>query len=58
MEKDADAPDWDALKTNIFAIISPYLRSQVSIFTTQPGFTPIIMPAFNFNEIIKDMNNE
>lgn len=35
------------LHVNTIAIMYPYLRSQVSIATTQPGFMPIQLPIVN-----------
>ena len=35
------------LHVNSIAILFPYLRSQVSIATTQPGFMPIQIPIVN-----------
>lgn len=41
------------MNTNTVAIMFPFIRSQVSLLTTQPGMTPIILPPINttkFNE--------
>lgn len=35
------------LHVNSIAIMFPYLRSQVSLATTQPGFVPIQLPVVN-----------
>jgi len=35
------------LHVNTIAILFPYLRSQVSLITTQPGFVPIQIPIVN-----------
>jgi preprotein translocase subunit SecB len=58
MEKSDKSPEWDELKPNGFAIVSPYLRSQISILTAQPGFVPIVLPVFNINKIIEDTGNQ
>lgn len=42
------------IKQNTVAIIFPYIRSQVSLLTTQPGMKPIIIPPIN---IVALMNN-
>jgi preprotein translocase subunit SecB len=34
---------------NTVAIMFPYVRSQMSLITTQPGMSPIIVPAINVN---------
>lgn len=35
------------IKRNTLAIMFPYFRSYVSTLTTQPGMTPIVLPAMN-----------
>lgn len=35
------------MNTNAVAIMFPFIRSQVSLLTTQPGMTPIIIPPIN-----------
>ena len=35
------------IERNTLAIMFPYFRSYVSTLTTQPGMTPIILPAMN-----------
>lgn len=35
------------IERNTLAIMFPYFRSYVSTLTTQPGITPIVLPAMN-----------
>mgnify|MGYP001084591257 FL=1 len=35
------------METNTVAIMFPFIRSQVSLLTTQPGLTPIVLPPIN-----------
>lgn len=35
------------IERNTLAIMFPYFRSYVSTLTTQPGLTPIVLPAMN-----------
>ena len=35
------------METNTVAIMFPFIRSQVSLLTTQPGMTPIVLPPIN-----------
>lgn len=50
-----DPETYDMLiKSNTVAIMFPYIRSQVSILTTQPGIQPIMIPPMNINAIISD----
>ena len=46
-----DNGDIDLVRTimenNTVAIMFPFIRSQVSLLTTQPGMTPIVLPPIN-----------
>lgn len=42
------------VKTNTVAIMFPYIRSQVSLLTTQPGIQPIMIPPMNINVLLED----
>ncbi len=35
------------METNAVAIMFPFIRSQVSLLTTQPGMMPIVIPPIN-----------
>ena len=35
------------VKTNTVAIMFPFIRSQVTLLTTQPGMNPIVLPPIN-----------
>lgn len=35
------------INANTVAIMFPFIRSQVSLLTTQPGMTPIVLPPIN-----------
>ena len=35
------------VKSNTVAIMFPYIRSQVTLLTTQPGMVPIVLPPIN-----------
>lgn len=60
---DANADiDADMKKTlisnNTVAIMMPYMRSQVSLLTAQPGMDCVVLPAFNINKIVNnDVDN-
>ena len=55
---DYDEQDVDLIKSiiqdNTTAILFPYLRSQISLVTTQPEFSPIILPPMNIAEMFKE----
>jgi preprotein translocase subunit SecB len=37
------------IKTNTVAIMFPFIRSQVTLLTTQPNMTPIVLPPINIS---------
>ncbi len=39
---------------NAVAILMPYLRSEVSLLTAQPGVDCVVLPAFNVNKMLAD----
>lgn len=43
----------DFSKLNAPAIAFPFLRSFISNFTLNAGYNPIILPAFNFSEVVE-----
>lgn len=42
------------ISKNAVAILMPYLRSEVSLLTAQPGMECVVLPAFNINKIFED----
>lgn len=42
------------LKNNAVAIMFPYARTQITLLTTHPGITPIVIPPVNINTLLKD----
>lgn len=46
----------DILKKNMIAIMFPYIRSYISIVTTQPGMEPVVLPAMNIAAMINEEN--
>lgn len=47
-------PNQVLIHKNAVAIMFPYLRSYVSTISTQPGMTPIVIPAININALFSD----
>ena len=41
------------MKQNTVAIVFPFIRSQVSLLTTQPGIQPILIPPINVAALIE-----
>lgn len=42
------------LKKNTVAILFPYIRSQLTLLTSQPNMQPIIIPPINILALLKD----
>ena len=43
----------DSISKNAVAIMMPYLRSEVSLLTAQPGVECVVLPPFNINKMMK-----
>ena len=41
------------IKANTVAIMFPFIRSQISLLTTQPGIMPVMLPPININALIE-----
>lgn len=46
------------IQQNAVAIVMPYIRSEVSILTAQPGIEPVVLPPFNIIEMMKKSKKE
>ncbi|MCM1218371.1 MAG: protein-export chaperone SecB [Lachnospiraceae bacterium] len=44
----------ELLKRNGVAILMPFLRSEATLLTSQPGMEPVVLPVFNINAMIDD----
>lgn len=44
----------DLVSKNAIAILMPYLRSEVSLLTAQPGMECVVLPAFNINKMFEE----
>lgn len=51
-EYKGDAAD-AIIQQNAVAIVMPYVRSQMTLLTSQPGVEPIVIPPFNIVEMLK-----
>ena len=45
------------IKVNTVAIMFPFIRSQISLLTTQPGLEPILLPPININALMDSEKN-
>ena len=41
-------------KNNTISILFPYIRSEVTLLTSQPEMTPVIIPPININKLIDE----
>ena len=46
------------LKENCAAILFPYVRSLVSLLSSQTDYTKVILPVINFVNLIEDVKDE
>ncbi len=44
--------------SNAVAIMFPFLRSQISLQTSQPNLKPLLLPAININKLLEDQANK
>lgn len=42
------------ISKNTIAILMPYMRSEVSLLTAQPGLNCVVLPPFNINKILEE----
>jgi len=42
------------IKANTVAIMFPFIRSQISLLTTQPGMMPVMLPPLNINALVDE----
>lgn len=48
-----DINEW---KENAVAILFPYIRSQITLLTSQPNIKPIVLPSVNIHNLLKEEN--
>lgn len=44
--------------TNAVAIMFPYLRSEITLLTSQPGMNPVVLPPINVHEVMKKRSQQ
>lgn len=53
-----DAQDYskeaDIIKANTVAIMFPFVRSQVTLMTSQPGMSPVVIPTINTTKFVEN----
>lgn len=48
----------DILDQNTIAVMFPYLRSQISLMTSQPDISPLVIPPMNIAEMFKENDTQ
>lgn len=51
-EFDDSEAEKEIINNNTVAIMFPFIRSQASLMTSQPGMTPILIPAINTTKLV------
>lgn len=46
------------LSQNTVSIMMPYIRSEISLITAQPGMCPVVIPPLNIQTIVNDENEK
>ena len=47
----------ELIKKNTVAILFPYVRSELTLITAQPGIEPLVLPAINVNGLIDQLSH-
>lgn len=50
-EGDVNVDEEAIVKTNTVAIMYPYVRSQITLMTSQPGMAPLVLPPINTSKL-------
>lgn len=50
----AEKIEKELIEKNTVAIIFPYLRSQITLMSSQPGMKPIVLPPLNVNALLEE----
>jgi preprotein translocase subunit SecB len=48
----------DLINKNAVAILMPYMRSELTLLTAQPGTESVVLPPFNVNNMISKQREE
>lgn len=45
------------IQRNTVAIMFPFIRSEITLLTSQPGMAPVVIPALNINKLLNNMKS-
>lgn len=54
IDGDVDIHGNPLIQHNAVAIMFPFIRSEITLLTSQPGMSPIVIPALNINKLLDD----
>lgn len=54
VDQTADAIKDELLEKNTLAIMFPFARAQITILSSQPGMSPIVLPPININSLFDE----
>ena len=57
IDEDFELKD-EILQKNVIAILFPYIRSELTLLTSQPEMTPIVLPALNINALVDEATSK
>lgn len=55
---DSDSVTANMFEKNAISIMFPYIRSEVTLLTSQPNFKPIILPTINVNALFEKIKSD
>lgn len=55
---DSEKISVDHFEKNALSIMFPYIRSEITLLTSQPNFKPIILPPINVNALFEKLQEE
>lgn len=55
LDGDGDIFENPLIQRNTVAIMFPFIRSEITLLTSQPGMVPVVVPALNINKLLNSM---
>lgn len=54
LDGDGNILDSPLIKQNTVAIMFPFIRSEITLLTSQPGMPPVVIPPLNINKLLSN----
>ena len=58
LDRDGNILENPLIKQNTIAIMFPFIRSEITLLTSQPGMSPIVIPPLNINKLLSNTQTE